>query len=98
MKLMTALAELAGAGLLAPACAPVAIMGTTAMVGGAVVQERSTMSALSDTEIKLSILNGLMNHSGELFRDVSVDVIEGRVVLTGSVPRAEDKVTATRIA
>ena len=98
MKPMTAAAALAGACLLVPACAPVAIMGTTAMLGSTVVQERTTMDALSDTEIKLSILTGLGGQSGELFRDVSVDVIEGRVVLTGSVPRRDDKVTATRIA
>ena len=36
--------------------------------------------------------------STELFGDVSTDVTEGRVVLTGSVPRREDKITATKLA
>jgi osmotically-inducible protein OsmY len=63
-----------------------------------VVQERTTMDALKDVEIKLSLENGLGNHSGELYRDVSVDVIEGRVLLTGSVPQRQHKVDASRIA
>ena len=56
------------------------------------------MNALTDTEIKITIMNSLGNHSGELFRDVSIDVIEGRVLLTGSVPERGEKIDATRIA
>ena len=44
------------------------------------------------------IANRLGNHSGELYRDVFVDVTEGAVVLTGTVPRAEDRVAATEAA
>jgi len=40
----------------------------------------------------------MINHSGELFRDVSTSVIEGRVVLTGSVPTRADKIAATKLA
>ncbi|MEM9735856.1 MAG: BON domain-containing protein [Pseudomonadota bacterium] len=60
-----------------------------------VLQERSTGQALTDTEIDISIQNRLANRSGELYRDVSVDVHEGRVVLTGSVPTREEKFVAT---
>ena len=56
------------------------------------------MDALQDTEIKLSLNNALANHSGELFRDVSVGVTEGRVLLTGSVPERQHKIDAARIA
>lgn len=86
----------AGAVLLA-ACAPAAI-GGGAVVATSVVQERSTMDALNDNAIELSIANALLNHSRRLFGDVTVKVTEGRVVLLGSVPTREDKVTATRIA
>jgi osmotically-inducible protein OsmY len=55
------------------------------------------MDSLRDTEIELSIMNRLLNHSGELFRDVSIDVIEGRVLLTGSVPERAHKIDAARI-
>ncbi|MHA1530056.1 MAG: BON domain-containing protein [Alphaproteobacteria bacterium] len=86
-------------GLALTACTPVGMVaGTSAMVARSVVQERTTMDALTDTEVKLSIQNRLMNHSHELFFDVSVDVIEGRVLLTGSVPQREHKVDAGRIA
>ena len=56
------------------------------------------MDSLEDAEIQLSLNNRLLNHSPELFGDVSTEVIEGRVLLTGSVPRREDKVVATRAA
>lgn len=98
---MKPIALLAAACMVAPllsACAPVAVIGTTAVVGRSVVQERSTRDALRDTEIKLSLENALANHSGELFRDVSVDVVEGRVLLAGSVPKREDKIDASRLA
>jgi osmotically-inducible protein OsmY len=86
-------------GLALTACTPVGmVVGTSAMVARSVVQERTTMDALTDTEVKLSIQNRLMNHSHELFFDVSVGVIEGRVLLTGSVPQREHKVDAGRIA
>ena len=56
------------------------------------------MDALKDTEIQLSLNNNLIQHSTALFADVSTDVTEGRVVLTGSVPTRADKVTATQLA
>ena len=56
------------------------------------------MDALRDTETELSLMNKLLNHSGELFRDVSVDVTEGRVLLTGSVPQRAHKIEASRLA
>ncbi len=88
---------LAVAGLTA-GCGPLLVVSGGATVGRAVVQERSTLDALNDTTIQISLNNAFLNHSGELFRDVSTDVTEGRVLLTGSVPRRDDKVAATRIA
>lgn len=90
-------AMLMAGALLVAACAPAAI-GGGAVVATSVVQERSTMDALNDNAIELSIANALLNHSRRLFGDVTVKVTEGRVVLLGSVPTREDKVTATRIA
>lgn len=98
MKPSLTAAALAFIACAAAGCAPVALVGTSAVVVHSVAQERSTMDALTDTEIGLSLANRLANHSGQLYRDVSVDVVEGRVVLTGSVPDREDKIAATRIA
>ena len=79
-------------------CAPALLAGTGAVMTRSVMQERTTMDALQDTEIKLSLKKRLLNQSGTLFNDVAVTVTEGRVVLTGSVPGRDDKVAATRIA
>ena len=94
---MAAALALVAGGL--AACTPAgALIGGTAVVARSVVQERSTFDALTDVEIELSISTRLAQHSGELFRDVSVDVVESRVVLTGSVPQREDRVAASEIA
>lgn len=99
MKILKAAALAAAASGVLGACTPAGVViGTTAVVSRSVVQERSTMDALKDSEILLSIENRLGNESGELFRDVSVTVVEGRVVLTGSVPTREQKIRATEIA
>lgn len=99
MKTMTVLAWPILAALALAGCTPAgALIGGSAVVARSVVQERSTFAALTDVEIELSILTRLGARSGELFRDVSVDVVEGRVLLAGSVPRREDRVAADEIA
>jgi len=96
MKIKAAWVLLATAGLMTSACVATAI-GVGTEVTRTVLQERSTLDALEDTEIQLGLNNRFLNHSTELFGDVSTDVHEGRVVLTGSVPSREDKITATRL-
>jgi osmotically-inducible protein OsmY len=91
-------AVLALSGLVLTSCGPSLVIGAGATVTRTVIQERSTLDALDDTVIQLGLNNQFINHSGELFHDVSTDVTEGRVVLTGSVPRREDKIAATNIA
>lgn len=73
-------------------------VGTGAVVTRTVLEERSTMAALQDTEIQLSLNNRFLNHSTELFDDISTSVVEGRVVLKGSVPQRAQKIEATRLA
>ena len=98
MKIKAIVVAACLSGFALTACTATGMMiGGGAVLARSVVQERTTMDALRDTEIKLSIENWLLNHSGELFRDVSVDVIEGRVLLTGSVPKREHKLAAARI-
>lgn len=87
---------LAACGL--ASCGTSTVIGTGAVITRTVLQERSTMSALQDTEIQLSLNNRFLNHSPELFGDVSTSVVEGRVVLTGSVPTREEKIAATQLA
>lgn len=98
MKTLIVWSALATAATLA-GCAPVAVVGGgTTVLARSVVQERSTRDALADVETEVAIATNLSQRSGELFRDVSVDVVEGRVLLTGSVPRREDAVDAEAIA
>ena len=91
-------AMLALGALVLTSCGAGVVVGTGATVTRTVLQERSTMDALRDTEIQLRLNNRFLNHSTGLFADVATDVIEGRVVLTGSVPTREDKVAATSLA
>jgi osmotically-inducible protein OsmY len=99
MKIKAIIMAAGLSGLAVSACTPTGmVVGTGAVLTRSVIQERSTMGALTDVEIKVSILNSFGNYSGELFRDVSVDVIESRVLLTGSVPERGQKIDAARIA
>ncbi|MEM1344502.1 MAG: BON domain-containing protein, partial [Pseudomonadota bacterium] len=93
-RLFAALALAAAAS----ACAPSALVASGALLTRSVFQERATLDALTDTEIAFGVQHRLAKHSGELYRDVSVDVVEGEVVLTGSVPRRADRIAATKAA
>lgn len=79
------------------ACAPL-VVGAGAALGVAVVQERSVGNAIDDTQITLRVNQGLLEAESGLFTKVGVEVVEGRVLLTGAVPEAEDRVEAVRIA
>lgn len=80
-------------------CSPIGLaIGSGAVVARSVVQERSTKDALDDTAMEVDLRARLLGTSASLFADVSVDVVEGRIVLTGSVPEPIDKVTATELA
>lgn len=85
--------------LLATACAPIVpILSAGAVAGRGVAQERTTKAGLADIETEVTINNHLLNHSGELFRRVGVEVVEGRVLLTGAVSRQEHSIKATELA
>jgi osmotically-inducible protein OsmY len=79
-------------------CGTAAFVGAAAVTGHSVLEERSTRDAMSDGEIRLSLNNKLLSHSSRLFSNVSTEVVEGRVLLTGSVPRREDRIDAGRLA
>lgn len=91
-------AILLAAALALSGCAVAALGAGGGVIAHSVMQERSTMNALNDNVIEAELANALLNDSRQLFGDVGVKVVEGRVVLTGSVPTREDKITATRIA
>lgn len=77
-------------------CVPLAIgAGGAAAVGAA--QDRGLEQAVDDNQIAFEINRKLLAEDSTLYRGVSTQVQKGRVLLTGSVPKVEDRVTVTRI-
>src|SRR5262249_10953903 len=74
--------------------AAVGAVGTGAKV---VSEDRSAGAAVDDTTIKLNINGKLVGKSFNLYNRVSTTVNEGKVLLTGSVPEAEQRIEAERL-
>ena len=83
--------------LVVSGCAACTIVGGGASVGVAVAQERSVGVALDDTVIATQIVAIFFDYNIELLRKVSAEVVEGRVLLTGSVAEPEGRVDAVRL-
>lgn len=84
--------------ILSSGCTAVGLgVGALATTGVSVAQERSTRQALTDTEIRVTINNKLLNEDYGLFGDITTEVVEGRVLLAGSVPEAEDRLRAAQL-
>jgi osmotically-inducible protein OsmY len=98
MRIELVLALLASAAAAAlQGCVP-AVVGAGATAGVAVAQERSVGSAIDDATIELNVNSALLQKSETLFRQVGVESVEGRVLLTGLVLTPEDRVEAGRLA
>lgn len=74
-----------------------AIAGGGASVGVAVAQERTVGGAIDDTVIASRIVSNFYQYDIELLRLISAEVVEGRVLLTGSVADPESRVDAVRL-
>ncbi len=55
------------------------------------IEDRSRLNRKIDTKINLEVNAAFLNQGNGLFHDVTVDVYEGDVLLTGSVKKPEDK-------
>ena len=97
----TGLRLASGLGLVSVLCACSPI-GTAVGVGATVVnmamEERGIVHAVNDDAIWLGINNRLFNKDQKLFVNVSLQVHEGRVLLSGFVQKPEDRVEALKIA
>lgn len=80
------------------ACIETAIVGSAATVGAVAVQERSAGRAVDDTTIFWKIKHLYLDENSDLLSQVAIEVIEGRVHLTGGVNAPEAKVEAVRLA
>ena len=74
------------------------LVGAAATTGLAIVEERSVGDAVDDLTTRAELNQLFFEDDVDLYRDVSFSVIEGRVLLKGSVPTPEARIRALRIA
>jgi osmotically-inducible protein OsmY len=80
-------------------CDPVtAVVGGAATVGVGAAEERGLEGTVDDNKIAVSINHLWIDENFDLFRKITLTVNEGRVMLTGSVIKPEDRVDAVRLA
>jgi osmotically-inducible protein OsmY len=92
-----------GVGLLVAAMlcgcgGPGLIVGAGATAGEAAVEERGFAAAATDTRISIDVNGALLHKDQTLFADTLIDVVEGRVLLTGILATDSDKAEAERLA
>ncbi|MDR3439641.1 BON domain-containing protein [Telmatospirillum sp.] len=75
-----------------------AVVGSAATVGVGAAEERGFEGAVDDTKIRTAINNLWFSEDLEVFRDITLTINEGRVMLTGSVKKPETRVEAVRLA
>lgn len=84
---------------LASSCVPVAIVGGAGLVGYSMVQERTVGDAIDDIAIETEINALLLSEKDkDAFMHVDIDSVEGRVLLTGTVPTRQAKIELYKLA
>ncbi len=74
------------------------------VVGGAAVgmtvaaQDRPVKTAISDSGIQANINAKLVDFDLKVYQRVDIEVVEGKVLLTGIVPNPQNRIDAARIA
>ena len=94
---LSARVALVASALVLGACQSL-LLGGAALVGVAAVQERSVGAALDDATIQFLINQKLLETNEVLFLRVGIEVLEKRVLLTGSVTTPDNRVEAVRAA
>jgi osmotically-inducible protein OsmY len=81
------------------ACTPIgAAAGAGATAGTLSVQERGFKTGVQDTVILAKINQRWLEHDFDIFAKITAKVVEGRVLLTGTVPKTDNRIDAVRIA
>lgn len=81
------------------ACTPFGIIaGAGATAGLAGVREGGISQATTDARIQAYINDAWIRHDPDMFRRLDMTVREARVLLTGVVPKPEQRVDAVRLA
>lgn len=85
--------------MLLNACTPLGVAtGVGAAAGNIALEERSLEDSLNDRAIATGINSRYVDRDLALFGNVGVDVVEGRVLLTGVVDSREKRIEAAKIA
>jgi len=86
------------AALCLSGCIPVIFAGA-GTAGVVAAQDRTAGNAVDDADIRLAINDQFLRKGdvGDLFRNVTIKVTEGRVMLTGDVDKPESKRLATEL-
>lgn len=80
-------------------CTPVGVaVGAGATVGSVALEERGFEQGVKDRVTEAAISKSLFDYNLDAFGDVGVEVVEGRVLLTGRVDKPEHRVEAVRFA
>ncbi|MBX9634585.1 MAG: BON domain-containing protein [Magnetospirillum sp.] len=87
---------LTSAGLLS-GCAG-AVIGAGATTASAAAEERGLEGAIDDAKIRAEINHLWFQRDIEMYRQVTLTIKEGRVLLTGTVPAPEARVEAVRLS
>ena len=61
-------------------------------------EERSFNNFVEDTIILAQLKNAYFSNNEKIFFNVSIDVLEGKVLLTGSVDQVDERIEATKLA
>ncbi|MDR0632956.1 MAG: BON domain-containing protein [Holosporales bacterium] len=73
-------------------CAPVAIIGSGAVVGVSALREKSAIETVSDTVLSAKVSQAIYKISPDVHATVGVNVQEGEVLLTGVTPTDDLKI------
>ena len=92
-----ALALLLAGPLCLTGCADV-LIGAATTTGLAIAEERTVGNAVKDLTIQAELNHLFFQDDLDLYNDVSISVMEGRVLLKGSVPTHDDRIRATWVA
>jgi len=80
-------------------CTPVGIVVGAGAAGATATQkEKGFAAAVDDTRIRAELNGVFFKTSADLYQEVSFTVEEGRVLLTGIVPKPDDRVQAAKLA
>ncbi len=95
--LAVALVLLLAGSLTLSACTEL-VIGAATTTGVAIAEERSVGDAVDDLTIRAELNHLFFRDNVELYRDVSFSVVEGRVLLKGTVTTPENRIHALRLA